>query len=355
MPFRQVTGHRPVLELLARAVSRGSVPPTLIFAGPDGVGKRLTAIALAQALNCDNPKPYSPPDTEIGDRPRSPHRAQFGGEPISVGTDSCGVCGPCTRIARGVHADILIVEPGDSGSIKIDQVRDAIDRAAYRPFEGRRRLVIVDHADALVGEAQNALLKTLEEPPPSSVFVLLTSRPDLLLPTVRSRGYRLRFGALAESDVAATLIKDHGFSDADAHAAAATSDGSIGRALEENTEEAIEARETAVRVLSTVAGSTNPQRRLEGARALAGSGDREEVWRHLLVLSSLLRDMSVLASHADEHLLANADLAPQLTSLLRAFDGARTVTAFSAVDRALAAIDRNASPKIVADWLALQL
>jgi DNA polymerase-3 subunit delta' len=343
MPFRHVTGHRPVLELLARAVSRGSLPPALIFAGPDGVGKRLTAIALAQALNCQNPQPL---DSEIGGQPISPQNA---------GIDACGKCAPCTRIARGVHADVLVVEPGDSGSIKIDQVRDAIDRAAYRPFEGRRRLVIVDGADALIGEAQNALLKTLEEPPPSSVFVLVTSRPDLLLPTVRSRGHRLRFGALAESDVAAVLMKDHGFGDADAHAAAATSDGSVGRALEGNTEAAIEARDTAARVLHAVAGSPNPQRRLEGARALAGSGDREEVGRRLLALSSLLRDMSVLASQADVHVLANADFAPQLTPLLRAFDGVRAVRAFSAVDRALAAIDRNASPKIVADWLAFQL
>jgi len=354
MAFRHVTGHRPVLELLARAVSRGSVPPTLIFAGPDGVGKRLTAIALAQALNCENPQPYGIHDSEIGGQPISVGK-DVGDQPTSLGKDACGTCGPCTRIARGVHADVLVVEPGDSGSIKIDQVRDAIDRAAYRPFEGRRRLVIIDGADALVGEAQNALLKTLEEPPPSSVFVLLTSRPDLLLPTVRSRGHRLRFGALAQADVAGVLIKEHGFSDADAHAAAATSDGSIGRALEENTEEAVEARDTAARLLQTVAGSTNPQRRLEGARALAGSGDREEVWRRLIALSSLLRDMSVLASRADKHVLANADLAPQLTSLLRAFDAGRAVRAFSAVDRALAAIDRNASPKIVADWLALQI
>lgn len=331
MPFRKVTGHRPVLELLGRAVSRGTVPPTLIFAGPEGVGKRLTAIALAQALNCETP------------------------EPFGQGTDACGKCLPCTRIARGVHSDVLVVEPGESGSIKIDQIRDAIDRAAYRPFEGRRRLVIIDGADALVGEAQNALLKTLEEPPPSSVFVLVTARPDLLLPTVRSRGHRLRFGALSESDVAAVLMRDRGFGDADAHAAAATSEGSVGLALEGNSEEAVEARETATRMLQVAASSGDSRRRLDGARALAGSGDREEVWRRLLALSSLLRDMSVLASRADAHVLANADLEPQLQGLLRGFDAGRTVRAFTAVDRALAAIDRNASPKIVADWLALQL
>jgi len=331
MAFRQITGHRPLLELLARATARGTLPPSLVFAGPDGVGKRLTAIALAQALNCERPEPY-------GD-----------------GITACGRCPACTRIGRGVHADIFLVEPGDSGSIKIDQVREAIDRTAYRPFEGRRRVVIVDHADALVGEAQNALLKTLEEPPASSVFVLLTSRPDLLLPTVRSRCHRLRFGPLAEADVAAILMRDHGFTAADAHAAAATSEGSAGRALEENTEEAIEAREAAARALQAAAGGPDPRRRLEGAKALAGSGDREDVWRRLLALSSLLRDLTVLASRADEGVLANADLRPQLQQFLRAFDGGRAVRAFSAVDRALAALDRNASPKIVADWLALQL
>src|SRR5579862_4132038 len=142
MPFRQITGHRPVLELLARAASRGSLPPSLIFAGPEGVGKRLTAIALAQALNCEKPQPFPRQDGGMD------------GQSLSQGQDACGTCSACTRIARGVHADILLLEPGDSGTIKIDQVRDAIDRAAYRPFEGRRRVVIVDEADALVGEAR---------------------------------------------------------------------------------------------------------------------------------------------------------------------------------------------------------
>src|SRR3990170_4142045 len=152
MPFRDLAGHRRLLDLMARAAVRGSLPPSLIFAGPDGVGKRLAAIALAQLFNC-----------------LSTHRSDE-----DLAPDACGQCTACRRIARGVHADVLMIEPGDSGSIKVDQARAAIERTAYRPFEGRRRVVIVDEADAMEAPAQNALLKTLEEPPATSSFVLVT-------------------------------------------------------------------------------------------------------------------------------------------------------------------------------------
>jgi DNA polymerase-3 subunit delta' len=339
MPFHTVAGHRPLLELLARTTAGGTLPPSLIFAGPEGVGKRLTATALAQALNCERVVVF--PKT--------------GASPIFGGKDACGDCPACQRIARGVHADVLLVEPVGSGAIKIDQIREAIDRSAYRPFEGRRRVVIIDCADALVSEAQNALLKTLEEPPAASVFVLITARPDLLLPTVRSRCHQLRFGALAPGDVAAALIRDHGFAPGDAHAAAAASGGSIGRALEESAEETVEARAAAAALLQSLAGSRDPRRRLEGAKALAGSGDRDEIARRLLALASLIRDIGVLSVRADEATLANADLKSELHHLGRAFDSDRAVRAFAAVDRAIWALDRNASPKIVADWVALQI
>src|SRR5207302_5998953 len=141
-----------------------------------------------------------------------------------------------TRIGRGIHPDVLIVEPGETGSIKIEQIRDVVDRANYRPFEGKRRVVIIDDADALVVPAQHALLKTLEEPPPSSVFILVTSRPDVLLPTVLSRCPRLRFRPLSVEDVARVLVT-LGQSAANAHAVAASADGSVGHALEASADE----------------------------------------------------------------------------------------------------------------------
>ena len=328
MPFRAITGHRPLLELLSRAIAAGTLPPSLLFAGPDGVGKRLTAVALAQALNCER----------------------------RVAFDACGECAGCSRIARGVHADVLIVEPGETGAIKIEQVREVVDRTGYRPFEGRRRVVIIDGADALGLPAQDAILKTLEEPPSATVFVLITSRPDVLLPTVRSRCQRLRFGPLSPADVASLLIRDHGMSAAAAHAAAAASGGSVARAIDGSGEGAMEARDVAARLLQGAARTTDPRQRLDGARQLTGGGsDRDELSRRLLALSSLIRDLGLLGAHANAATLANADLEPQLASLLRSYDRDRALRAFSAVDRALAALDRNASPKIVADWLALNL
>lgn len=327
MPFRDLAGHRRLLELTARAARGGTLPPSLIFSGPEGVGKRLAATALAQLVNC----------------------------PAPVAGDACGACTACTRIARAVHPDVLLIEPGESGSIKIDQVRDAIERSAYRPFEGRRRVVIVNDADALVPEAQHALLKTLEEPPPASMFVLVTSRPDVLLPTVRSRCQRLRFGRVSPGEIAHVLEHAHGYSPRDAHAAAALADGSIGRALQGGSEDYVRARDAAAAVLTRIAAASDPRGRLDAAKSLTdGGGDRDEVACRLRAVASLLRDLGVLLSRADERDLANADLKPLLTRLQKSFDGERTLRAFSSIDRALDALDRNASPKIVADWFVLQ-
>ena len=337
MPFRAIAGHDRLLDLTAAAALRGTLPPSLIFAGPEGVGKRTAAVALAQLLNCAAP-------------------VQATGR---AAPDACGACASCTRIARGVHADVLVIEPGENGSIRIDAVREAIERAAYRPFEGRRRVVIVDSADAMVSEAQNALLKTLEEPPPASMFVLVTSRPDVLLITVRSRCQRLRFGPLAPGEVAEVLRTAHGWEPAAAHAAASVSDGSVGAALEGASADFLEAREAARRLLETAAASADPRRRLEAGRHLALGGragtDRAALSRRLRALASMLRDLIALGLQAGDRSLANADLKPALSRILGAFDGDRALRGFDAVHRALDALDRNASPKIVADWIALEV
>jgi DNA polymerase-3 subunit delta' len=258
-----------------------------------------------------------------------------------------------------VHPDVLIVEPGETGSIKIDRVRAVVDQSGYRPFEGRRRVVIIDDADALVVAAQNALLKTLEEPPSQSVFLLVTARPDLLLPTVRSRCPVLRFLPLAVSEVAAGLVAQ-GRTEAQARAVAAVSGGSIGQAIEASADHLVEAREIAARLLTRAAASADPRRRLEGAKGLiektgsSASADREQLALRLRALAALLRDIELLSTRADRRALANPDVRPALEPL-SAYHGERGLRAFTAIDRALAALEKNAGVKAVADWVVLQL
>ena len=369
MPFRSLVGHGHVLALLTRAIARDSMPPSLIFAGPDGVGKFTTATALAEVLNCDDPRRESGgPATASGVGPRAASGP--------IGIDACGACRPCRRIARAARTmregtpaalDCLrVLLPDDKGSIKVEPVREVIAASAFRPFDGRRRVVVLDSADALEVSAQNALLKVLEEPPPGTVFVLVTSRPDALLPTIRSRCPRLRFGPLAPADIARHLTGACGLPAGEAQALSAQADGSLGHALALAGGTALEAREVAAGVLARVASSGAPAARLAAAQALiarpagrterkgAGAVTRSQIADRLEALSSLLRDLQVVSTRANDRWLAHADLARDLARL-RAFDGQRCTRAFTAVDRALLALDRNVSHKAVADWLAGEL
>ena len=345
MGIGQIKGHASIWRLIARAVARDTLPPCLVLAGRDGVGKRRIALALAEMLNC-----------EAARAPAAGSAPAF--------RDACGVCGACQRIARGVHADVIVIEPGETGSITVDVVRTALDQAAYRPFEGRRRVVIIDDADRLVQPAQNALLKTLEEPPAASVFLLVTSRPHLLLATVRSRCPELRFGGVSTDEIADILVTRHQFDPTAALAAAAAADGSVARALETGSGDHMQARQSAAAVLHKLAVAANPKRRLETGKELAGTrrgsrsiaaADRETLTRSLRALGTLLRDLQVVAAGGDRTWLANADLEAELVELVGSYDTDRAGRGFASVERAVNALARNASPKVVVDWLALQI
>jgi DNA polymerase-3 subunit delta' len=337
MPFRTIAGHGRIVSMLSRAIARDTLPPALLLAGPSGVGKRRVAVAVAEAVNCLRPRA-----TPAFER------------------DACGECVPCRRIARGVHPDVVIVEPGETGSILIDQIRDVVDRSGYRPFEGRRRVVIVDEADALVQPAQGALLKTLEEPPSASMFLLVSSQADSLLPTVRSRCPRLRFAALPAADVARVLRSEHGYSEGDAHAAAAEAGGSIGRALAGGESGRADARNWAERLLEKAARGGEPGWRLgharEGVKRDATLNEQRDLLAgRLRALGSLARDLGVVSSGADTRTLANADLHAALKKLAASYDARRSASVFEAADLALDAVGRNANPKIVGDWIVMQI
>ena len=340
MPFRDIKGHAAQKTLLARALVRDALPQSLIFAGPDGVGKRLVALATAQRLNCL---------TVAADAP-----------------DACGTCSACRRIAAGTHPDVATI-PGASipGEKKVEAVREKIATAAYRPFEGRRRVFILDDAELLQPVVQNALLKTLEEPTRLSQFILVTARPDGLLPTIRSRCPQLRFGRVDVDDVAALLIERQGLSAVAAREVAFAADGSPGRAFADASPLGESVRALAERVIGVAEAS--PAERLRAGAALAeadkrakrapgvkAAGDREMLRERLDALGVVVRDLGIEASGGDRRWQSRPP-EPRLADLARRLGPARLAKAYAAVEEARQALDRNVSFKAVADWVALEL
>lgn len=324
-----VLGHSRIKDLLTRSVHSGRVPQTMLFAGPPGVGKLATAMALAQAVNCQHSDEGAP----------------------------CGKCSTCDRIARGQFSDVVVIDRGDLASISIKVVREKVlAPIGYRPFEGRKRVFIIDGADDLTWEAQDSLLKTLEEPPPAAILILIATSPDAMKATVLSRCRRLRFGALSDEDVARVLSERLGMEKASARSRAAIAGGSVGQALAIDGGTLEEDREAAAALLEASAG-TSLGPRLKAAAALATvekkRRSREAVSARLAHLSSMLRDLGIAAT--GDGALVNQDMADLLTRIARAFPPERLIQAFGIVARAQHSLDRNASAKIVADWVAVGL
>ncbi len=180
-PVWQVKGHSRTVALLRQSLERGRLSHAYLFTGPAHVGKLTLAMNLAQAVNC-----------ESEDRP-------------------CQQCAACRRIAAAKHADVHVVDllSADKKEIGIRQVADMQSAAHLPPFEGRCKVFVFDRAEMLSREAANSLLKTLEEPPPAVLMVLLTARENELLPTIASRCQRLELRPLPVAAVREALVADH--------------------------------------------------------------------------------------------------------------------------------------------------
>lgn len=205
-------GNERARDQLQRLVETDRLHPCLLWEGAEGVGKATTALWLAMLSNCESDEQTARP---------------------------CGRCWSCRQIPKGQHPDVLHVglDPSKTAPIiSVAQARDVISQLTVKPFHARRRFVIIDPADAMTAEAANALLKTFEDPPAQTHFILVTSAPASLLLTVRSRSQRLRFAPVAEAEIATWLA---GQGVAQAEKIARASEGCPGRAktMEPDTEE----------------------------------------------------------------------------------------------------------------------
>lgn len=217
MSWHGIDGHDDVVEQFRRAIARRRLASSFLFAGPPGVGKRTFALKLAQAMLCE-----ARPEEAL---------------------DPCGTCPSCSQIIAGTHPDLdVVAKPDDKAFIPLELLigerehrrREGLcHNIGLKPYLGKRKIAVIDDADYLNAEGANALLKTLEEPPPRSVLILIGTTPAKQLPTIRSRCQLIRFRPLPTDTVAELLVSKGLVTDAtEARRLAQYSDGSLSRALE---------------------------------------------------------------------------------------------------------------------------
>lgn len=289
MSFAKLTGNQRSKEILQRLLDRGRINSTLIFAGPEGVGKRQFALTFAKAANCQK------------------------ASADNYAADSCDECSVCRRIDSGVYSDVTVIQP-DGQYIKIAQTRAMAEEVYSHPREGRQRFFIIDEADRLREEAANSLLKTLEEPPATSTITLLTSRPDALLMTIRSRAQRLNFTALSVAEMEKYLTENYPRPASDIALLARVTEGRIGQATAFDLSVYRQERRTLIEMLELLAGGENRFRLLKAAEYL-GKKEREDFEKQLDLMASLLRDLFMLATGRNDDSIINIDVADRLTPI----------------------------------------
>jgi DNA polymerase-3 subunit delta' len=326
--FQQLVGQEDATRRLSALAASDRVPHAMLFVGPDSVGKMTAAKIFAQVLLCDS-------------------------EDRTPGT-ACGTCPACVKVEGGNHADLHLIST-DERNIKIVAIREATRDLSLRPMEGRAKVLLIDDAHKVQWQAQNALLKTLEEPPGTAHIILTTSRLRSILPTVVSRCQRIAFRPVPRARVAELVARERDLDPQQAQLIAALAFGSVGRAIELEPAEIIEQRDR----IADLDRRLEP-RRAEGAiDALAIASDitdsREDFVATIDLLATWLHDQMILASGGDD--IANVDRRTQLESLAAGRGLARVLDRLRAVLEAKRQVELpyNFNPQMIAEQMCLVL
>ncbi|TAK60885.1 MAG: DNA polymerase III subunit [Dehalococcoidia bacterium] len=338
-----VVGQDQAVSALTNAAKHERVAHAYLFAGPTHVGKTLTALQFAQLLNCTDAEP------------------------------PCGHCGACERIAAGRHADVEIVSIGglckprpnegphdhakdNSRDIRICQVRRMEDVVSRAPFEGRCRVIIIEPADAMNETTQNALLKTLEEPPDNVVLILVTDREEMLLPTIRSRVRRIAFGGMTRAAIERVLRTRWDAEPTRASELARLARGRLGWAVLAMHDEHVVEQRLALLDAAQQLASAGLAERFAVAAEMGGRYTRdragtqatldawEEIWRDIMLLAAGRENQAVHRERLDS-----------LRPLAAQCDVPAAVRALRAIGDARGQLAENASPALALEAMMLEL
>lgn len=338
--FDHLIGNQAVKSYIGKLFENGRFPNSAIFAGPDGIGKKAFAIEAARAFVC----------TET-------HTA-------------CGKCGSCRRVGKfnipkaekkdqfkevffSEHPDVGMVVPFNR-TVLVDAIRHLEAEAYFRPYEARARVFIIDDADKMNDAASNALLKTLEEPAATSYIFLVTSRPDSLLQTIRSRSHMIRFTAVDEAEIAAYLTGTENWSPDDATLASRICGGSIARALVMDIEKFRASRSAMLGILESLS-ERRLGRLLQSSERLNDAKNKDDFEANLSILESMIRDAWLLKLGREESSLANCDIAPQLAPLAANFNTSSLAAWLTEIETIRGNFAVNINRKIASDAIFVKM
>lgn len=318
--FEQILGHERQKDVLSRALENGRIAHAYLFHGPDGIGKRLIAVALAKAIVCDEQR-------------------------------GCGNCIPCRKIDHQNHPDFHILEP-DGNSIKIEQVRSVQRDLSLKPLESPRKICLIEEAELMTTAAANALLKTLEEPRGDTLLILLCAQPNRLLETIRSRCQSLPFTRHPNSRIQAELEQQLDIEAPESHILAALSEGSFKKAFGKDRELYIEERRELLKTLTGLSsGSILPV--LAFAEQLAG--DKTVLPDILEIFQAFYRDVLLFLQGRNVNELVNLDLREKISRTAAKESLPSILAKLDALAETRRQLDRNVNSQLAMEVLLLKL
>lgn len=319
MAFNDIIGQHTAVAALRGIITQAQARGSYLFLGPDGVGKRTVAVEFARAINCE----------------------------YKQGKPPCS-CNSCNKIKSMNHPDVFVVSPEEGPySIKIETIRKIIYEASLKPYEGRKRVFVINDAETMTKEAQNALLKLLEEPPENHILILTASNPAGLLPTVISRCRTLRFYSLSQGDIEGSL-RSHRGKEKEAVLFSHMAMGSLGKALDFRKKNIIAQRD---RVINDFFLRKSALLR-EGVLKEQAKGDVEE---SLYMLLCWYRDLLVSKFSKEARSLLNVDRADEISSYASRFSKEKLQRDLSTIMNTIDYLRRNMNPKIALFNMAVEL
>lgn len=330
--FSQILGQEKAIGFLKKVIKGDKIPHAYLFTGIEGTGKRTTALALARAVNCENP----------------------------VNADSCGECRVCRQMESGNFPDYYSIEP-DGQNIKIEQIREFNRSINFKPVLGKYRITIINRAEMMTEEAANSFLKTLEEPPSGNIIVLKVIDPLDLLPTIISRCQKIPFKPLSHDIIEKHLITELGETPERASLAARISEGSLSAAIDICEDDFLKEREGILSSITRLPGLSRIQvldmaadfiKKYSKKKTGAGGIDYFEL---LGIWKSFYRDLILTKEKAPLNMLINRDYSESLGDISEKMEIENLLDSFLLMDQSQRDLSRNPNVNVAIEKMLLNL